>query len=294
MIREKVPFPGILGRACVRPCEEVCRRGEINEPVSICALKRYAADREKGLWKENSPDPDPLTGKKVAIIGAGPAGLTTAFYLRKQGHEVTVFDFRDKAGGMMRYGIPCYRLPDNILDKEIKDILDLGIEFRSGQRLGKDFTLESLENDGFNAIFLGIGAQTSRRIMIENSFLTDVLWGMDFLSQVAEGKDFQLKDRVLVMGGGNIAIDAALSALRCGAKDVTVACLESRDQMPAHEWEMDAAVKEGVNFMPSWAPQRITADGEKVTGMEFVKCTSILDDKGNFRPSFDNDTRKDG
>ena len=286
VIREKVPFPGILGRACIHPCEEVCRRGEVNEPVSICALKRYAADGETGLWKEEAKVKD-KTGKKVAIVGSGPAGLTAALYLKKQGHAVTVFDARSEAGGMMRYAIPAYRLPRDILDKEIKDILDLGIEFRPNQALGKDFTLGQLKSEDFDAVFLGVGAQLSRRIPVEGAELADVLWGVDFLGQVAEGEDIHLKDRVIVIGGGNVAVDVALSALRCGAKDVTMVCLESRDQMPAHEWEIEGALAEGVKLMPSWGPNKILSTDGQVTGMELVRCTSVFDSKGNFCPAFD-------
>ncbi|MBW1887095.1 MAG: FAD-dependent oxidoreductase, partial [Deltaproteobacteria bacterium] len=255
VIREKVPFPGILGRVCIRLCEEVCRRGEVNEPISICALKRYAADREKGLWKEGIRVHD-NTGKKVAIVGSGPAGLTAAFYLRKQGHSVTVFEARDQAGGMMRYGIPAYRLPWEVLDKEIQEILNLGVEFKPNQALGKDFTLNQLKENGFDAIFLAVGAQLSRRISIEGSDLPDVLWGVDFLRQVAEKEEIRLKDRVIVIGGGNVAVDVAMTALRCGAKEITMACLESREEMPAHEWEIQGAIEEGVRLMPSWGPHR--------------------------------------
>ena len=160
IIREKVPFPGVLGRICIHPCEQVCRRVEVNEPISICALKRYAADGDKGLWKiESKVAVD--TGKKVAVIGAGPAGLTAAFYLRKQGHSVSLFDSGPEAGGMLRYGIPQYRLPADVLEGEIEEILDLGIDFKPNQSLGKDFSLDQIKKDGFDAIFLGVGARQS-------------------------------------------------------------------------------------------------------------------------------------
>ncbi|MBW1798352.1 MAG: FAD-dependent oxidoreductase, partial [Deltaproteobacteria bacterium] len=285
VIREKVPFPGILGRVCIHPCEEACRRGEVNDPVSICVLKRYAADGDKGLWKENTKTGD-ATGKKVAVVGAGPGGMTAAFYLRKQGHMVTVFESRSRAGGMMRYGIPDYRLPGKVLDQEIRDILALGIEFRPNQALGKDFTFDQLKNDGYEAVFLGVGAQLSRRIPLDGSDLPDVLWGVDFLGRIAEGEDIRLKDRVIVIGGGNVAVDVALSAMRCGAKEVTMACLETREEMPAHEWEV-----EGIRLMPSWGPHRIMSENGQVTGMELVRCTSVFDDKGNFNPTFD-DTKE--
>ncbi len=286
VIREKVPFPGILGRVCIHPCEEECRRGEVNESVSICSLKRYAADGDKGLWKKNTRAGDD-TGKKVAVVGAGPAGLTAAFYLRKKGHSVTVFESRKEAGGMMRFGIPAYRLPRDILDKEIQNILDLGIEFKAGQTLGNDFSLDQLKGDGFEAVFLGVGVQLSRRIAVDGSDLPDVLWGVDFLGQVAEGDDIRLKDRVIVIGGGNVAVDVALTALRSGAKEVTMACLEKREEMPAHEWEVEDAIKEGVKVMPSWGPHRILSENGKITGMELVHCISVFDDQSVFNPSFD-------
>jgi formate dehydrogenase beta subunit len=286
VIREKVPFPGILGRVCIHPCEEKCRRGEVNEPISICALKRFAADGEQGLWKRNTRI-EGNTGKKVAVVGSGPAGLTAAFYLRKKGHAVTVFEARSKAGGMMRYGIPRYRLPDDLLGREIGDILALGVEFLPNQALGKNFTIEQLRTQGYDAVFLGVGAQLSRRILLEGADCPGVLWGVDFLSRVAEGERVQLKDRVIVIGGGNVAVDVALTAMRCGARDVTVVCLESREQMPAHEWEIEGALAEGVKLIPSWGPHKVIRDNGRVTGMEIIHCVSVFDDQCVFNPRFD-------
>jgi NADPH-dependent glutamate synthase beta subunit-like oxidoreductase len=263
----------------------------MNEPISICALKRYAADQEKGLWKENTKIEND-TGKSIAVVGSGPAGLTASFYLRKQGHRVTLLESRSQPGGMMRYGILSYRLPRDILDKEIQEILDLGIELKLGQTLGKDFTLDQLKQEGFDAIFLAIGAQLSHRINIEGSGLLDVLWGVDFLGQIAEGEGVKLKERVIVIGGGNVAVDAALSALRCGGKEVTIACLESREEMPAHEWEIQGALEEGIRLLPAWGPERILHDNGNVTGVELVRCASVFDDQGNFCPAFDNTTRR--
>ena len=286
LIREKVPFPGALGRICIHPCEEVCRRAKINDPISICALKRYAADGDPGLWKKRGKTTE-KSGKKVAVVGAGPAGLTAAFYLRKKGHDVTVFEARSRAGGMMRYGIPSYRLPRDIVDKEIRDIFDLGIHFQFNHALGKDFTLDDLKVDGFAAVFLGVGAQLSRRISMEGSDHPDVLWGVDFLGQIAGGEKLPLKDRVIVVGGGNVAVDAALSAKRCGAKEVSMVCLESRGEMPAHEWEVEGILAEGIRLMPCWGVHRILHDGERIEGMELVRCTSVFDERGNFSPAFD-------
>ncbi|MGD2126971.1 MAG: FAD-dependent oxidoreductase [Desulfobacteraceae bacterium] len=291
VIREKVPFPGVLGRVCIHPCEEACRRGEVNEPVSICALKRYAADGDQGLWKTKSKlEPD--TGKKVAVVGAGPAGLAAAFYLRKQGHGVTVYEGRSKTGGMMRYGIPRYRLPHDLLDREIGEILRLGVDFRPNQKLGADFTLEHLRGDGYDAVFLAVGAQLSRRISLEGSDLPDVLWGVDFLAQVAEGEDVHLRDRVIVIGAGNVAVDAALTALRSGASDVTMVCLEKREEMPAHEWQIEGALSEGVQLMTSWGPHRILSQDGRIKGIELVHCVSVFDDQGVFNPKFDDTKEK--
>ena len=286
VIREKVPFPGILGRVCIRPCEEVCRRGEVNEAVSICALKRYAADGEKGLWKKRSRI-EKNSGRKVAIIGAGPAGLTAAFYLKKKGHTVTLFESRKEAGGMMRYGIPSYRLPKEVLDREISDILDIGIEFRGDETLGKDVDLDQLREAGFETVFLALGAQLSRRIAVEGTDLPGVLWGVDFLGQIAGKEEIRLKNRVIVIGGGNVAIDVALVALRYGAKEAMMVCLEGRDEMPAHEWEIDGAVAEGVKLMPSWGPRKILSENGQVTGVELIRCTAVFDEKGGFSPVFD-------
>jgi NADPH-dependent glutamate synthase beta subunit-like oxidoreductase len=285
IIREKVPFPGILGRVCIHPCEDACRRGEVNEAISICALKRYAADGDKGIWKnENRITAD--TGKKVAIVGAGPAGLTAAFYLRKKGHAVTIFDAGKAAGGMMRYGIPEFRLPAKILDKEINEILDFGIDLKSGQVLGKDITLDQLTSDGYDAVFLGFGAQDSRHIPLEGCNVPDVLWGLEFLRRVAAGEKIKLQDNVVVIGGGNIAVDVAMTALRCGASDVKMACLEGMDEMPASPWELEEAKAEGVEIMPSWGPDRVISEGGKVTRMDLVECTCVFDEQGRFCPEF--------
>ena len=286
LIREKVPFPGILGRVCIRPCEDVCRRGEVNEAISICALKRFASDNSRELWKSSIKLKDD-SGHKVAIIGSGPAGLTAAFYLTKCRHQVTLFESRPLPGGMMRYGIPDYRLPLNILEKEIKDILDLGIELKTGQTLGNDFTIDQLRNEGFQAIFLAVGAQLSRKIELEGSDLKDVFWGVDFLYQVNEGKEITLKDRVVVIGGGNVAIDVALTALRCGATSVTMACLEKREELPADEWEIDQAIEEGITILPSWGPHKIVSKDGQVTGINLIGCASVLYSKGDFSPTFD-------
>ena len=285
IVREKVPFAGVLGRVCPHPCEDVCRRGEVNEPIAICALKRYAADSDQGLWKkENKIETD--SGKKVAVVGAGPAGLTAAYYLRKKGHGVTVFDANPAAGGMLRYGIPPYRLPRDILDREINDILALGINLKSGRTLGKDFTLEQLTHKGFAVIFLAVGAQDSQPIPLDGCHVPDVIQGTEFLRRAAQGEDFKLGDNVVVIGGGNVAVDAAMTARRCGAADVKIVCLEGLDEMPAHSWQLKEARAEGIEILSSRGPGRVISADGSIAAMDLMECTCVFDEHGQFCPQF--------
>jgi NADPH-dependent glutamate synthase beta subunit-like oxidoreductase len=285
VIREKVPFAGVLGRVCFHPCEDACRRGDVNEPIAICALKRYAADNQKGYWKKASLT-QADTGKRVAVAGAGPAGLTAAFYLRKQGHGVSIIEAEEKAGGMMRHGIPSYRLPADVVDKEIQEILDLGVVFQPGKTLGKDVRLEELKHNGFDAVFLALGARQSRRTVVDGCDNRNVLWGLEFLRNVAKGMDTDLKGRVLVIGGGKVAVDAALTAKRVGAERVMLACLESEEAMPAGDRETASAREEGIEILPCLGLRKIHSRGDTLTGVDLVECTCVFDEQGKFCPQF--------
>ena len=285
VIRERVPLPGILGRVCVRPCEAACRRGKVNESISICALKRFASDHEEGSWKATCTVAED-TGKKVAVVGAGPAGLTTVFYLRKKGHAVTVFDANPKAGGMMRYGIPRYRLPEAALDKDISEIFSLGVHFRPNSSIGKDIALDDLRKD-HDAVFIGVGAQLSRKIPIEGTDLPEVLWGVDFLREVNLNHGHKLDGKIVVIGGGAVAIDVALTARRMGGKEVHLVCLEDREEMPAHAWEIQDAEDEGVIIHNCWGPLEVVPQDWGV-GICFQKCVCVFDSQGKFSPSYDN------
>ncbi|RLC66055.1 MAG: pyridine nucleotide-disulfide oxidoreductase [Chloroflexi bacterium] len=271
LIKETLPLPAVIGRICPHPCEETCRRNLVDQPISICRLKRFASDYEL-LNKEGFvPTIKPRTGFRVAIIGSGPASLSAAYYLIQKGHEVTIFEALPKPGGMLRYGIPDFRLPKEVLDREIATITELGVAIKTNQALGKDFTIKSLFGDGFHAIFLAIGAHQSQRMNVEGEDLEGVLPGTDFLRAVASGKPMELGRRVAVIGGGNTAIDAACTALRLGVEEVAIVYRRSRAEMPATEWEVEEAEEEGIRLHFLATPVRIIGRNGKVSGIECIK-----------------------
>ena len=279
VITERVPLPGVLGRLCHHPCEEACRRGRLNQPVSICQLKRFAADQGGDSDLGHLPRRPP-SGRRVAVVGSGPAGLSTAFHLARLGHRVTVFEAQPQPGGMLRYAVPAYRLPLAVLEREIADIRRLGVEIQTGVKVPG---LAWLEEQGFPAVFLALGAQGSRRLELEGAEPGRVLLGLDFLRAIRQGQDPRLGERVVVVGGGNLALDAARCALRQGAREVEVVCLESREEMPAHPWELDQAQAEGVRLRHRWGPLALTPRG----GLLCRRCLGLWDARGRFCPEFE-------
>jgi formate dehydrogenase major subunit len=263
LIREKMPFPGTLGRICPRPCETECRRNRVEGPLAICNMKRHIADTELAkLGKPQLPEPAPSTGKKVAIIGAGPAGMSAAYFLRLEGHAVTVFEKHKKAGGMLRYGIPYYRLPDTVLATEFGAVEALGIEMRYGVEIGKDIPVKQLEKD-YDALIVAAGAQAASPIGIPGEELAGVWSGIQYLGESGEGKTPSLGSDVYVVGGGNTAMDCARSALRGGSR-ATILYRRGREEMPANDLEIDEATHEGVKFDYLTAPVKVEKDGDKL------------------------------
>jgi len=286
LIRSRVPFPRILGYICFHPCEDVCRRGEIDQPVAICALKRFVADNvADGDSTPMHKQPD--TGKKIAVIGSGPTGLTAAYYLSTLGHQVDLFDRADKPGGMLRHGVPDYRLPPEILERDLKVMEKLGINFHMNHRINREFGIEKLKAEGFDAILIAAGTAKSKVLPVENSDLDGIYPGLEFLRSAKLSQEPRLDGNVVVIGGGNVAIDAAMSAFRLGARDVHLVCLESRDKMPAHQWEIAQAEEEGVRIHLSWGPRRFTSGDRRVSGVELIRCTRVFDDQGRFDPQYD-------
>ncbi|NWG10973.1 FAD-dependent oxidoreductase [Candidatus Bathyarchaeota archaeon] len=271
LIRKSMPFPAICGRICVSPCQDACSRKNSDQPVGIRYLKRLAADieREQGRIK-----PDSILkkhGEKIAIVGAGPAGLSAAYELAKLGYPVTVFERMPEPGGMMRYGIPDYRLRKYVVANEIAYIQDLGVEIETGVEFGKDITLDTLRDKGYRAVFIATGAQLSSKLGIPGEDLHGVFHAVEFLRLVAQGKTVDIGEKVAVIGGGNSAIDAARTSLRLGAKEVTILYRRSRNEMPALPHEIEAAEEEGVKFHFLVAPKRIIGEGTRVKEIECLR-----------------------
>ncbi len=285
LIKESNPLPVVCGRVCPRFCETKCRRNLVDEPVAINALKRFVTDYELNNGGSYVPEVKPATGHRVAIVGGGPAGLSTAYYLALEGHEVTIFESNPQLGGMLRYGIPEYRLPKAILDKEIATIANLCQQVHYNVSLGHDFSIESLKDDGYEAFFLALGAQANQKMRVEGEELPGVFSGIGFLRDMALGKKMSLGQKVAVIGGGNTAIDAARTALRLGTQEVTIVYRRSRDEMPANDEEIAQAEQEGIQFHFLAAPVKLSAQNGRVDTIECIKMAlGEPDSSGRRRP----------
>ncbi len=327
------PFASVCGRVCAAPCEDACRRGQIDRPIAIRALKRYVTekfgsesvdlkDREATSarpWDKVAAPPQADRPQSVGIVGGGPAGMAAAHDLRRFGYSVVVYEATDKLGGAMWLGIPEYRLDRDVLNADIDAILELGVEVRTNTKLGQDITLDDLRRE-HDAVFLGIGATLGRGLDIEGADADGVFKAIEFLINMNRGFDVEIGERVLVIGGGDVAMDAARTALRAadyeqhaqqafsddhdrpsmtdaidvartaaraGARHITVMSLESREEMPAHEFEIEEAEHEGVEFVSRRGPQRLLVADGAVTGVETIGVRSVFDDQGRFAPDFD-------
>lgn len=299
ILYETNPLPEVCGRICTHKCETVCSIGNKGEALSIRWLKRYIADNvpaekyKKILGTENIVK----NGKKVAIVGAGPSGLSAAHYLAAMGYEVTIYEALPEAGGMMRYGIPEYRLPYDQIDKDVNYILSLGVELKTNSMVGKEITLEQLKLQ-YDAVFAGTGLHLGRSTMLENADHPGVLQSIDLLRKITLGEEFDVPEKIVVIGGGNVAMDITRSLARMqrqkyGKVNVTATCLEPSDGMLADEEEVIEAREEGALITPAYGPQKIEIiDGEKLKGLEVAKCEAIFDGEGRFNPRFNLDDKQ--
>jgi NADH-quinone oxidoreductase subunit F len=295
IVRERNPFPAVCGRICVHPCEYKCRRGELDDSVAIRSLKRYAADYYFEHM-EKHPEPFQVTkDQRIAVVGAGPAGLTCAYYLAEMGYKTTVFETQSSGGGMLGLTIPEFRLPRKVIQAEIDYIQSCGVEILYNSPIDARHTVNNLLEEGYSAVFIAAGAQSSKRMGIlgEEEGLDGLYYGLQFLEEVREGKEKHLEGKVIVLGGGNVAIDVARTSLRLGAADVHIYYRRTQEEMPAWEKEIEEAIEEGVSIHPLWAPKRILHEEGRITGMEFIRSKTVLDEDGRAFLSVDEEITND-
>ena len=296
LIKKDNPLPAICGRICNRRCEDACTRGSIDQPIAIDEVKKFIAQQDlkaetRFIPKKVVPSLNGFFPEKVAIIGAGPAGLSCAFYLAEKGYSPVIFEKNERPGGMLRYGIPSFKLEKDVIDAEIDVIRAMGVEIKCGVEVGKDITIQQLRDEGYKAFYIAIGCQGGRLAGVDGETAEGVMTAVDFLRTVGADESYKVAGRAVVVGGGNVAIDVARSAHRCGADSVNMYCLEPRDRMPASEEEIGEATEEGVAIHCGWGPKEILTENGKVKGIVFKRCVSVWDAEGRFSPTYDeNDT----
>ena len=296
LIKKDNPLPAVCGHVCNRRCEDACTRGTIDEAVAIDEVKRFIAERDlnaetRFIPKKTIPSLKGGFEEKIAIIGAGPAGLSCAYFLALTGYKPTIFEKNAEPGGMLRYGIPSYKLEKDLLAAEIDVIRQLGVEIRCGVEIGKDVTIEDLREQGYKGFYAAIGCQRGRKPGISGENAEGAYTAVDFLRKAGESESFPLEDDVVVVGGGNVAIDAARVSSRCTDAKISMFCLETREKMPASDEEIEEALEEGIELNCGWGPKEVLEENGHVSGVAFKKCTRVFDAQGRFSPEYDeNDT----
>ncbi len=292
LIKKDNPLPAVCGHVCNRRCEDACTRGTVDEAVAIDEVKRFLAERDlnaetRYIPKKTIPSLKGGFDEKIAIIGAGPAGLSCAYYLALTGYKPTIFEKNEEPGGMLRYGIPSYKLEKDLLAAEIDVIRKLGVEIRCGVEIGKDITIEELREQGYKGFYVAIGCQRGRKPGITGENAKGTYAAVDFLREAGAKESFALEGDVVVVGGGNVAIDAARISSRCVDAKISMFCLEQRENMPASKEEIAEALEEGIELNCGWGPKEVLEENGKVTGVVFKKCTRVLDAQGRFSPEYD-------
>ena len=287
MIKKENPFPAVCGRVCPALCEDACTRGDLDDPIAIDDIKKFIAEQDLNEEFRFIPRIKNDYDKNIAIIGAGPSGLSCAYYLAVEGYKVTVFEKQSTLGGMLTLGIPNFRLEKNVINAEIDILKELGVKFQTGVEVGKDITLPELRKSGYKAFFIAIGAQNGRSLGLEDEDALNINAGVDFLRNVALNNYENLTGNVVVIGGGNVAIDVARTAVRTGAENVNMFCLETKEEMPALDEEIHEALEENITINNSYGPKKFIVENGKVTGVEFRKCISVKDEFNRFNPTYD-------
>ena len=292
LIKKDNPLPAVCGHVCNRRCEDACTRGTVDEAVAIDEVKRFLAERDlnaetRYIPKKTIPSLKGGFDEKIAIIGAGPAGLSCAYYLALTGYKPTIFEKNEEPGGMLRYGIPSYKLEKDLLAAEIDVIRKLGVEIRCGVEIGKDITIEELREQGYRGFYVAIGCQRGRKPGITGENAKGAYAAVDFLREAGAKESFALEGDVVVVGGGNVAIDAARISSRCVDAKISMFCLEQRENMPASKEEIAEALEEGIELNCGWGPKEVLEDDGKVAGVVFKKCIRVLDEQGRFSPEYD-------